>query len=72
MDIQYILAKKDINIKDVRSDDLVRLRTAVGTLLVKCNIKYKAANRMKERFEQQNSEWLNSEFHIPIIYTFFL
>ncbi|XP_026828955.1 uncharacterized protein LOC109611090 [Ooceraea biroi] len=24
---------------------------------------------MKERFEQQNSEWLNSEFHIPIINT---
>ncbi|CAL1688643.1 unnamed protein product [Lasius platythorax] len=23
---------------------------------------------MKERFEQQNSEWLNSEFHIPIIH----
>lgn len=69
MGIQYILAKKNINIKEVRPDDLARLRKAIGTLFAKRNIKYKAANRMIERFEQQNSDWLNSEFHIPIIHT---
>lgn len=63
--VNYILAKLELDAKDVRSEDLYQLKVSVSSLRTKRNSRFNAASRKMDKFESKNSEWLDSEFHIP-------
>lgn len=49
----------------MRSEDLDRLKAFISSLRSKCNSRFNKASRKIDKFESNNSEWLDSEFHIP-------
>lgn len=61
----YILTKLKIDSKNVRMEDLDRLKACVSSLRTRRNEKFNAASRKADKFELKNSAWLNSEFHLP-------
>lgn len=63
--VDYILTKLKIDSKNVRKDDLDRLKACVLSLRTRRNEKFNAASRKADKFELKNSAWLNSEFHLP-------
>lgn len=62
--VDYILTKLKIDSKNLRKDDLDRLKACASSLRIRCNEKFNAASRKADEFELKNSAWLNSEFHL--------
>jgi len=65
----YIIHKINVNTTDIDLVWIGKLKSAISTLKSKRNAKFEAANRMKDRFELQNANWLNSSFIIPTLIT---
>src|SRR5262249_19797108 len=63
--VDYILEKLNIDPKSVRKEDIDRLKSCVSSLRTRRNEKFRRANFMPDRFETQNSVWLDSEFQVP-------
>ncbi|XP_011872388.1 PREDICTED: uncharacterized protein LOC105564550 [Vollenhovia emeryi] len=57
----------NIQISDIHSDSIISLKNAITSLTAKCSAKFQAAQRIKNRFELKNCEWLNSNFNVPTL-----
>lgn len=62
--VNYILTKLGMDAEDVKSEDLDRLKASVSFLRSKRNSRFNEASRKIDKFESNNSAWLDSEFHI--------
>lgn len=63
----YILSKMELNVNNIESADVERLKASLRALKSRRSEKYKAARRIMDKFETKNAEWLNSEF--PVLLT---
>lgn len=63
--VEYILSKLNLQISNIPTDNLARLRIAVKNLRNKFNVRWKDSKRTLKKFEVKNATWLNSEFSIP-------
>lgn len=67
--VYYIIQKINVNTTDIDSVWISKLKTAISIQRNRRNAKFEAANQMKDRFELQNADWLNSSFIIPRFFT---
>lgn len=63
--VDYIIHKINVKTTDIDLVWISKLKAAISTLRSRRNAKFKVANRIKDRFELQNADWLNSSFIIP-------
>jgi len=67
--INYIINKMNVNTTDIDSVWIGKLKAAILAVISRRNDKFKAVHRMKDRFELQNANWLDSSFIIPTLIT---
>lgn len=67
--VDYIVQKLNIPISHVGRKSLTKLKNAISCLYARRNAKFQAASRIKDRFELQNAQWLDSDFEIPHLNT---
>lgn len=65
--LNYILKELNICLENACPLGLQRLKAALSTLRTKRNKKLEEVHRIKKKFEQKNSGWLDSEFIVPNI-----
>lgn len=63
----YILSKMKLDVNNIESADVERLKASLRALKSRRSEKYNAASGIMDRFETKNAEWLNSDF--PVLLT---